>query len=208
MARSVEVHTDAMAVASVAQALHAEASYCGAIGTRSCDYDQPIRTMPSTSTPLVYVDEAGPCGEGLSRSRKARSRLLGCRPLADPAQRSSWMLGSAAPPLSEKGGHAFFGPLQKQGCKEERVPSMRLDNSAHPRSWHPTRAMGDDPSAGGRRSGLPQGGHLPRGTRRRVKDPPWPPVRSLTPVNASLRLALRGGVFPKSSLNLRQLAPA
>jgi hypothetical protein len=69
LSMGMEVHTDAMAVASVAQALHAEASYCGAIGTRSCDHDQPIRTMPSTSTPLVYVDEAGPCGEGLSCSR-------------------------------------------------------------------------------------------------------------------------------------------
>jgi hypothetical protein len=29
-----------------------------------------------------------------------------------------------------------------------------------------------------------------------------------TPVNASLLLALRGGVFPKSGLDLRQLAPA
>jgi len=40
----------------------------GAIGTRQCDIDQLIRNMPSKSSQLVFVYEAGPCGYWLYRS--------------------------------------------------------------------------------------------------------------------------------------------
>ena len=65
----MDVHKDAMAVASVAQEPHAEVLSLGAIGTRQCDIDQLIRQMPSKSTQLVFVYDAGPCGYWLYRSR-------------------------------------------------------------------------------------------------------------------------------------------
>ena len=37
------------------------------------------------------------------------------------------MPGSSAPTVSEQ-CRAFFRPLHKKGCKEERVTSMRLNN--------------------------------------------------------------------------------
>ena len=64
----MDVHKDAIAVASVAQEHHAEVLSLGAIGTRQCDIDQLIRQMPSKSTQLVFVYDAGPCGYWLYRS--------------------------------------------------------------------------------------------------------------------------------------------
>jgi transposase len=63
----MDVHKDSIAVAYVAQELHAEVSSLGAIGTRQCDMDQLIRQMQSKSKPLVFVYEAGPCGYWLYR---------------------------------------------------------------------------------------------------------------------------------------------
>jgi transposase len=65
----MDVHKDAMAVASVAQNHGAEVSSLGTIGTRQCDIDQRVREMQSTATPLIFVSEASPCGSWLSRSR-------------------------------------------------------------------------------------------------------------------------------------------
>ena len=64
----MDVHTDAMAVASVAQDHGAEVTSLGALGTRQCDIDQRVRTMPSKATHLLFVYEAGPCGSWLYRS--------------------------------------------------------------------------------------------------------------------------------------------
>jgi transposase len=58
----MDVHTDAIAVAYVGQKHPAEVLSLGAIGTRQCAIDQRIRKMPSKSTPLVFVYEAGLCG--------------------------------------------------------------------------------------------------------------------------------------------------
>jgi transposase len=60
-------HKDSIAVASVAQAHHAEVVSRGTIGTRQCDLAHLIRRLQSKSPHLVLVDEAGPCGYGLSR---------------------------------------------------------------------------------------------------------------------------------------------
>jgi transposase len=64
----MDVHKAAMAVASVAQDHGAEATYVGAIGTRQGGSDQLVRTMPSKTTHLIFVYEAGPCGSWLARS--------------------------------------------------------------------------------------------------------------------------------------------
>jgi transposase len=63
----MDVHQDAIAVAYVAQAHGAEVTDLGTIGTRPCASDHRIRKMPSTAQPLIFVDEAGPCGYWLYR---------------------------------------------------------------------------------------------------------------------------------------------
>jgi transposase len=63
----MDVHKDAIAVASVAQDHGAEVTYVGTFGTRQCDSDHLIRTMPSKAQPLIFVYEAGPCGDWLYR---------------------------------------------------------------------------------------------------------------------------------------------
>jgi transposase len=64
----LDVHKESIAVAYVAQEHHAAVVALGNSGTRQCDLAQLIRQMPSKSTQLIFVYEAGPCGYGLSRS--------------------------------------------------------------------------------------------------------------------------------------------
>ena len=63
----LDVHTDTIAVAYVAQDYHAEVVSLGTIGTRQCDIAQLIRQLQSKRTHLVVVYEAGPCGSWLYR---------------------------------------------------------------------------------------------------------------------------------------------
>jgi transposase len=60
-------HKDAIAVASVAQHHGAAVPALGRIGTRQCDMEQRMRTMPSTAQPRLCVSAAGPCGSWLYR---------------------------------------------------------------------------------------------------------------------------------------------
>jgi len=46
----MDVHTETMAVASIAQAHGAEVTYLGPLGTRPCDIAPRLRTMPSRAT--------------------------------------------------------------------------------------------------------------------------------------------------------------
>jgi transposase len=64
----MDVHKDAIAVASVAPDHGAEVLSLGPIGTRQCDLAQLLRKRPSQATPLVLVYAAGPCGSWRSRS--------------------------------------------------------------------------------------------------------------------------------------------
>jgi len=57
-----------IAVAYVAQEHGAEVVSLGTIGTRQCDIEKLLRQLQSKGQPLVFVDEAGPCGYWLSRS--------------------------------------------------------------------------------------------------------------------------------------------
>jgi transposase len=63
----MDVHKDAIAVAYVAQDHGAEVMDLGPLGTRQCDIDQLIRKMQSKATHLIFVYEAGPCGNWLYR---------------------------------------------------------------------------------------------------------------------------------------------
>jgi hypothetical protein len=58
---------DAIAAASVAQDPGAEVTSLGAIGTRQWAIDQLVRNMPAKATHRLFVYEAGPCGDWLSR---------------------------------------------------------------------------------------------------------------------------------------------
>jgi transposase len=58
-------HKDSIAVADVAQDHGAEVTSLGTMGMRQGDIDHLTRTLPSTATQLVFVYEAGPCGDGL-----------------------------------------------------------------------------------------------------------------------------------------------
>jgi hypothetical protein len=66
----MEVHTDSIAVAYVAQNHGAEVPYLGSIGTRQCDIDHRIRKMPSQAKHLIFVYAAGPCGSWLGHAPK------------------------------------------------------------------------------------------------------------------------------------------
>ena len=63
-----DVHNDTIAVAYVAQDHGAEVTFLGTIGTRQCDIDSLIRKMPSKAKHLIFVYEAGPCGDWLYRN--------------------------------------------------------------------------------------------------------------------------------------------
>jgi transposase len=71
----LDVHTDTIAVAYAPEARDADVTYLGAIGTRQCDLDNLIRTLPSKAKPLVFVYEAGPCGYWLYRYLTTRGHV-------------------------------------------------------------------------------------------------------------------------------------
>jgi transposase len=71
------VHKESIAVASVAQAHHAEVVSIGNSGTRQCDLDQLIRQLQSKSPHLVLVSEAGPCGYWLDRYLTKKGQVCG-----------------------------------------------------------------------------------------------------------------------------------
>jgi transposase len=61
------VHHETMAGADVAHNHGAEVTSLGPMGMRPCDLDPRVRQRPSTATPLVLVEEAGPGGSWLWR---------------------------------------------------------------------------------------------------------------------------------------------
>jgi transposase len=63
----MDIHKESIAAAYVAQEYGAEVVSLGPIGTRQCAIDQLIRQLQSKSMSLVFVYEAGPCGDWLSR---------------------------------------------------------------------------------------------------------------------------------------------
>ena len=58
----MDIHQESMAVAYIAQDHGAEVTSLGTIGTRQADLDPIVCTLQSTATPLMFVDDAGPCG--------------------------------------------------------------------------------------------------------------------------------------------------
>jgi hypothetical protein len=62
------VHKESIAVAYVAHAHDAEVIYLGTIGTRQADIDQLVRKLHSKAKHLVFVYEAGPCGQTCSET--------------------------------------------------------------------------------------------------------------------------------------------
>jgi transposase len=62
-------------VAYIAQEHGAEVISLGTIGTRQCDIDHLIRTLQSKAKQLVFVYEAGPCGDWLYRYLRQRGHV-------------------------------------------------------------------------------------------------------------------------------------
>ena len=60
----LDVHQETIAVAYSAQDYGAAVTSLGTMGTRQCDIEHRIRTMPSKAHHLIFVSEAGPCGYG------------------------------------------------------------------------------------------------------------------------------------------------
>jgi hypothetical protein len=63
----LDVHKDSIAVAYAPEDRGAEVVSLGAIGTRQCDIDKLVRKLQSKGATLVFVSEAGPCGNWLYR---------------------------------------------------------------------------------------------------------------------------------------------
>jgi transposase len=70
-----DVHQESLAVAYVAEEHQAAVISLGSLGTRQCDIDRRIRTLPSTSHQLVLVSDAGPCGSWRSRDRPKKGHI-------------------------------------------------------------------------------------------------------------------------------------
>ena len=68
----MDVHKETSAVAYIAQEHGAEVTSLGTIGTRQCDLDQLLRTMPSKAKHVIFIYAAGPCGSWLSRYRTTK----------------------------------------------------------------------------------------------------------------------------------------
>src|SRR5712691_10173411 len=73
----LDVHTESLAVASVAQAQGAAVVSRGTVGTRPGARDQRLRPRRSKRPPRVCVDAAGPCGSWLERSRMQPGDVCG-----------------------------------------------------------------------------------------------------------------------------------
>jgi transposase len=61
----IDVHKETSAVAYIAQDHSSELTYLGTIGTRQYDIDHLTRKLQSKAKHLVFVYEAGPCGDWL-----------------------------------------------------------------------------------------------------------------------------------------------
>ena len=71
----LDVHTESIAVASVAKDHDADVIDLGSVGTRHTDIDHLVRQLQAKATLLVLVSEAGPCGSWLSRSLPQQGHL-------------------------------------------------------------------------------------------------------------------------------------
>ena len=75
LSSGLDVHKESLAVADVAKEYHAEVVSLGTIGTRQCAIDKPIRQLQCQSKQLVFVYEAGPCWDWLSRSLTTKGQV-------------------------------------------------------------------------------------------------------------------------------------
>jgi transposase len=126
----MDVHKASIAVASVTKAHDAEVIDLGTIGTRQCDIDQLMRTLPSKAKHLVLVYAAGPCGAWLYRDLTKKGHVC-------------WVVAPALMP--KKAGDRV------NTDRRDAVPLARLMRSGDlPRVYVPTvddAAMRDLPRA-------------------------------------------------------------
>jgi transposase len=63
----MDIHQESIAIAYVAQDHGAEVTDLGPLGTRQAAIDHLVRTFQSKANHLVFVYDAGPCGDWRSR---------------------------------------------------------------------------------------------------------------------------------------------
>jgi hypothetical protein len=64
----MDVHTETIAVAYVAQDHGAAGTSLSSLGPRQCDLAKRIRTRPAPANPRLFLYDAGPCGDWRSCS--------------------------------------------------------------------------------------------------------------------------------------------
>jgi len=73
----MEVHQATRAVASVAHAPGAAVTALGTLGRRPWEIEPGVRPMPAKAPPLIFVEAAGPGGDGRSRSLTKKDSACG-----------------------------------------------------------------------------------------------------------------------------------
>jgi hypothetical protein len=174
----MDVHQEAIAVASVAQAHGAEVVVLGSIGTRQCALDQLIRKMPSKATHLVFAYEAGPCGDGLYRDLTKKGHLCWVVAPARLPQKAGDRVTTDrrdAIPLARLRRSGDLTPSDLPSVEDEAIRDLRRAREdarrppaprRGPRPAGRRRRAVPAPPAGGPAGAHPRGEHTGSGHRR------------------------------------------
>jgi hypothetical protein len=73
----MDVHTDSIAAAYAAKDHDADVADRGTTGTRLCDLEKLIRHMQSKAKRLIFIYEAGSCGNWLYRELRKKGTSAG-----------------------------------------------------------------------------------------------------------------------------------
>ena len=98
---SMDIHQESSTVASVAQAHHAEVVAPGHMGSRHCALANRLRQLQSR-VHRIFVYEAGPCGDRLSRSLTTKRLAKGTKPIQELRWQTQVRLGPRERPRSTR----------------------------------------------------------------------------------------------------------
>jgi transposase len=161
----LDVHTESIAVASVAQDHDADVFSLGTIGTRQADIDQRVRTLHAKAKHLVFVYEAGSCGSWLSRDLTTKGHpCWGVAPALMPNK-------AGARVHTDRRDAIHRARLRRAGARTRvDVPAV-ADDASRDRRRARDEALADRQAATCRRHAL-----VLRHARRSTGRAPWGPV--------------------------------